>query len=119
MTLASEQVPSTMEWPDYVKLFQHSPQMRGVQRIIAEVVGTNAAVLIRGESGVGKDVVARAIHAASDRRHRPWVKVNCAALPAELPEREAFYTLHQKFPDVSVATLYQVVYEHHDGPTHR
>jgi two-component system response regulator AtoC len=79
-----------MEWPDHVKLFQHSPQMRGVQRIIAEVVGTNAAVLIRGESGVGKDVVARAIHAASDRRHHPWVKVNCAALPAELLESELF-----------------------------
>jgi two-component system response regulator AtoC len=79
-----------MEWPDYIQLFQHSPQMRGVQRIIAEVVGTNAAVLIRGESGVGKDVVARAIHAASDRRHRPWVKVNCAALPAELLESELF-----------------------------
>ena len=49
-----------------------------------------------------------------DSIHAAW-----AALPAELPEREAFYTLHQKFPDVSVATLYQVVYEHHDGPTHR
>jgi two-component system response regulator AtoC len=79
-----------MEWPDYVKLFQHSSRMRDVQRIIAEVVGTDAAVLIRGESGVGKDVVARAIHAASDRRHRPWVKVNCAALPAELLESELF-----------------------------
>ncbi len=58
--------------------------------MIEEVAGTNAAVLIRGESGVGKDLVARAIHAASDRRHRPWVKVNCAALPAELLESELF-----------------------------
>jgi two-component system response regulator AtoC len=58
--------------------------------MIEEVAGTNAAVLIRGESGVGKDLVARAIHAASDRRQRPWVKVNCAALPAELLESELF-----------------------------
>jgi two-component system response regulator AtoC len=79
-----------MEWLDYVRLFQHSSKMKAIQRVVAEVAETNAAVLIRGESGVGKDVVARAIHAASARRHRPWVKVNCAALPADLLESELF-----------------------------
>src|SRR5262245_3130762 len=64
--------------------------MRAIRRIIEEVAGTNAAVLIRGESGVGKDLVARAIHSASTRRQQPWIKVNCAALPAELLESELF-----------------------------
>jgi two-component system response regulator AtoC len=64
--------------------------MRGIRRIIEEVASTNAAVLVRGESGVGKEVVARAIHAASPRRDQPFVKVNCAALPADLLESELF-----------------------------
>src|SRR5262249_26841311 len=75
---------------NYAKAFDHSSRMRAIRRIIEEVAGTNAAVLIRGESGVGKDLVARAIHAASTRRQDPWVKVNCAALPAELLESELF-----------------------------
>src|SRR5947208_866496 len=51
---------------------------------------TNAAVLLTGESGVGKEVVARAIHHASPRAGRPLLKVNCAALPGELLESELF-----------------------------
>jgi two-component system response regulator AtoC len=64
--------------------------MRAVWQIVTEVAETDAAVLICGESGVGKDVVARAIHAASLRHSRPLVKVNCAALPADLLESELF-----------------------------
>jgi two-component system response regulator AtoC len=90
LTLLPEQMLALVDWPEYAKLFEHSPKMRAVRRVIDEVASTNAAVLIRGESGVGKDVVARAIHAASGRRHRPWVKVNCAALPSELLESELF-----------------------------
>jgi two-component system response regulator AtoC len=74
----------------YEKLLSFSPRMRAVWQIVTEVAETNAAVLIRGESGVGKDVVARAIHAASLRHSRPLVKVNCAALPADLLESELF-----------------------------
>jgi transcriptional regulator with GAF, ATPase, and Fis domain len=66
-----------------------SPKMRAIRRIIAEIVDTNASILLRGESGVGKDVVARAIAAASSRG-TPFVKVNCAALPSELLESELF-----------------------------
>jgi two-component system response regulator AtoC len=74
----------------YERLLTVSPRMRAVWEIITEVAQTDAAVLIRGESGVGKDVVARAIHAESLRHSRPLVKVNCAALPADLLESELF-----------------------------
>jgi two-component system response regulator AtoC len=67
-----------------------SPQMRAIRTVIENIADTDATVLIRGESGVGKDLVARAIHAASARRHGPFVKVNCAAIPTELLESELF-----------------------------
>ena len=74
----------------YAPFFDLSAKMRAVKEIIEQIADTNTTVLIRGESGVGKDLVARAIHAASPRRHHPFVKVNCAALPAELLESELF-----------------------------
>jgi two-component system response regulator AtoC len=64
--------------------------MRAIGTMIESVADTDATVLIRGESGVGKDLVARAIHAGSPRRHGPFVKVNCAAIPSELLESEFF-----------------------------
>ena len=64
--------------------------MRAIQTVIENIADTDATVLIRGESGVGKDLVARAIHAASTRRDGPFVKVNCAAIPSELLESELF-----------------------------
>jgi two-component system response regulator AtoC len=67
-----------------------SPAMRAVRDLIARVAATNAAVLLTGESGVGKEVVARAIHQASPRAGAAFLKVNCAALPEELLESELF-----------------------------
>jgi DNA-binding NtrC family response regulator len=67
-----------------------SPQMRAIRRVIENIADTDTTVLIRGESGVGKDVVARAIHAASSRRLGPFVTVNCAAIPQDLLESELF-----------------------------
>jgi two-component system response regulator AtoC len=64
--------------------------MRAIQTVIENIADTDATVLIRGESGVGKDLVARAIHARSARGAAPFVKVNCAAIPAELLESELF-----------------------------
>ena len=75
---------------DHVGLLDGSPQMRAVRTVIESVADTDATVLIRGESGVGKDLVARAIHSASGRGHGPFVKVNCAAIPPGLLESELF-----------------------------
>ena len=66
------------------------PQMRAIGRLIAEVADTDTIILIHGESGAGKDHVARTIHAVSARRQQPFVKVNCAAIPVELLESELF-----------------------------
>jgi two-component system response regulator AtoC len=67
-----------------------SPDMQSIATVIEQVSDSDVTVLIRGESGVGKELVARAIHQRSSRRERPFVKVNCAALPAELLESELF-----------------------------
>jgi len=64
--------------------------MRALLRKIERVADTTATILIRGESGVGKEIVAKAIHYASRRHAHPFVKVNCAALPSELLESEMF-----------------------------
>jgi DNA-binding NtrC family response regulator len=67
-----------------------STVIRRLQALIDQVADTEATILLQGESGVGKGMVARAIHDRSQRRTRPFVKVNCAALPAELLEAELF-----------------------------
>jgi DNA-binding NtrC family response regulator len=70
--------------------WSENPAMRQVAHIINQVADSDVTVLIRGESGVGKELVARAIHRHSTRKQKPFVKVNCAALPAELLESELF-----------------------------
>ncbi|MDO7886155.1 sigma-54-dependent Fis family transcriptional regulator [Hymenobacter cheonanensis] len=67
-----------------------SPALQQVRQRIAQVAGTDATVLITGETGTGKEVVARALHQASPRQGRALVKINCAALPAQLIESELF-----------------------------
>ncbi len=67
-----------------------SPALHGVRAMIDKVAPTPARVLITGENGTGKELVARAIHAASPRAQRPFIEVNCAAIPSELIESELF-----------------------------
>lgn len=67
-----------------------SPALRATMKQVELVAKTDAAVLILGESGVGKELVARAVHEQSRRRKAPFIKVNCAAVPRELFESEYF-----------------------------
>jgi transcriptional regulator with PAS, ATPase and Fis domain len=64
--------------------------MRELMLLVQRVARANISVLISGESGTGKEIIARAIHDASDRAHKPFVPVNCAAIPRELMESQLF-----------------------------
>ena len=72
------------------QIVSKSQAMQAVFRIIDKVAQTNSNVLITGESGTGKELVARAIHARSQRAEKPFVAINCAAIPSELMESELF-----------------------------
>lgn len=67
-----------------------SPGMQQLRQLVARVAPTDARVLITGESGTGKELVAAAIHNQSARRSRPFIRVNCAAIPRDLVESEMF-----------------------------
>lgn len=67
-----------------------SSAIRHVRQLIAQVAATDATVLILGETGTGKEVVAQSIHDLSSRAHKPFIPINCGAIPAELLESELF-----------------------------
>jgi two-component system response regulator AtoC len=78
------------EQSKFTTLLGNSERMAEVRDLIERVSDTDVTVLIRGESGTGKELVARAVRERSLRKDKPFVKVNCAALPAELLESELF-----------------------------
>jgi len=72
------------------QLIGESPPMKNVYKMIAKAAPSESTVLIYGETGTGKELASRAIHFMSPRRKKPFIKVNCAALPTELLESELF-----------------------------
>ena len=73
-----------------IELFARSPRMREAVSLAERVSATDANVLITGESGVGKDLLAAFVHSKSRRSAQPFVKIDCATLPGELLEAELF-----------------------------
>ena len=91
-TIRAAAVSGTSE-PEHMRfdgLIAHAPSMVAVCETIQKVAPTAATVLINGESGTGKEVIARTIHRNSTRKNKPWVAVNCAAIPENLLESEMF-----------------------------
>src|SRR5579871_5291494 len=92
-----------------------SGPMRQLMRSVERIAKSNAAVLITGETGSGKEVVARAIHHHSMRCTRPWIDVNCAALPDHLLESELFG--HEKGAFSGADSMKQGLFEVANGGT--
>ena len=78
-------------------LIGESPAVRSVRQTIARVAHLPTSILLTGESGTGKEVAARSIHSLSDREDKPFVPVNCAAIPADMIEAELFGHLKGAF----------------------
>jgi len=80
-----------------------SPAMRGILDQLGQVAGTTTTVLITGETGTGKEKVAQTLHHLSPRREKPFIKVNCSTLPANLIESELFGHVKGAFSGAAVA----------------
>lgn len=72
------------------RIIGHSSALRELKQTISDYAASNLPILITGETGVGKELFARAVHELSPRRLNPYIKINCAAIPAELLESELF-----------------------------
>lgn len=96
-------------------LVGNSESIRQVRKLIAQVANTEASVLILGESGTGKEVVARNVHALSQRSGKPFIPINCGAIPGELLESELFG--HEKGAFTGAITSRQGRFELANGGT--
>jgi two-component system nitrogen regulation response regulator NtrX len=97
------------------EILGNHPAIQEVLRLVGKVAPTNGRVLITGESGTGKELVARAIHRQSVRSDKPLIKVNCAAIPANLIESELFG--HEKGSFTGAVKQRKGVFERADGGT--
>ncbi|MBV8846852.1 MAG: sigma-54-dependent Fis family transcriptional regulator [Bryobacterales bacterium] len=93
-----------------------SPNLRLIHKLLLPVAWSDAPVLIQGETGVGKEVLARQLHARSRRAHRPFFKISCAALPLEMAKSELFGYERSAFTG-SAFRRTQGVFELADGGT--
>ena len=98
---------------DTLGLLGDNPKMTEVREIIEQVADTDITVLVRGESGTGKEIVARGLYQLSGRSGRPFVKVNCAALPSELLESELFGFEKSAFTGAQKRKLGKFEYANH------
>lgn len=87
---ASSEFNTVQEVPHIEQLIGECRPMRQLKRMINRVAHGSSSVMITGESGTGKEVVARAIHKLSDRQSKPFIAINCAAIPEQLLESELF-----------------------------
>lgn len=99
----------------FKSLVGNSPGIHEVRRLVEHVADTDANVLIFGESGTGKEVAARALHAQSSRRDKPFVPINCGAIPSELLESELFG--HEKGAFTGAVSARQGRFEMANGGT--
>lgn len=110
-SLKFEQIKS----PLFRNLVGHSEAIIHIRKLIEQVANTDASVLILGESGTGKEVIARNIHALSGRVYKPFIPINCGAIPAELLESELFG--HEKGAFTGAITSRQGRFELANGGT--
>ncbi|MBV9882151.1 MAG: sigma-54 factor interaction domain-containing protein, partial [Sphingomonadaceae bacterium] len=92
-----------------------SPAIRGLRQLVRQVAPSDASVLLVGPSGSGKEVVARAIHAQSRRASKPFVAINCGAIPRDLLESELFG--HEKGSFTGAFAQHKGRFEEADGGT--
>src|SRR5688572_27943525 len=98
-----------------LRLIGHSPGVRKVRELIGRVAPTDSTVLICGESGCGKELVAESVHAMSPRAGKPFVAINCAAIPATLIEAELFG--HERGSFTGAMRTREGVFERANGGT--
>jgi two-component system, NtrC family, response regulator AtoC len=108
---APEQVPSVADFG----MVGRSESMTTVKEMIRTVAASPSTVLITGESGTGKELVARALHLGSERKHMPFIRVNCAAIPSTLVESELFG--HERGAFTGAVSSRQGRFELADGGT--
>ena len=102
-------------WRDELALIGESRQMAALRALVERAAPADVPILILGENGTGKELVARAVHDLSPRRDQPFVKMNCAAVPADLIESELFG--HEKGAFSGAVALRRGRFEQADGGT--
>ncbi|HUW62551.1 MAG TPA: sigma-54 dependent transcriptional regulator [Candidatus Bathyarchaeia archaeon] len=113
--LNTESALSGYQWDLFEQMLGRTPAMRRVIEIVTKVAPTDSTVLLLGESGTGKDVLAGAIHRLSPRRDMPFIAINCAALPEALLESEMFGHLKGSFTGANADK--RGLFEEADGGT--
>jgi transcriptional regulator with PAS, ATPase and Fis domain len=114
LTLNADAAPDDLE-DCTLRLIGQSPGMQKVRELISRVAPTDSTVLICGESGVGKELVAESVHAMSSRAGKPFVAINCAAIPATLIEAELFG--HERGSFTGALRTREGVFERANGGT--